>query len=216
MNTDKKLNLLIFGATRNTGYYVMQQALDTGHSVTAIIRNPEKFGFKHANLKVVKGDALQLNTFENEVAGKDAIISTLGSTSLRRPTYVCSQGVTNMMQAMKKVGLKRIICVSALGLEANPKMGTGTRVMVKILSWILKQPYADLNRMEAAVKASAINWTIMHPPRLMNNPATGNYRVSIGDNLADATEIGRPDLAHYIVGHVQDTETFQKTVEVAY
>ncbi len=218
MNTTQKLNLLVFGATRNTGYYFMQQALEAGHQVTAIIRNPDAFDYKHPNLKIVKGDALQLPTFASEVAGKDAIISSLGilEKDAFKPTSLCATAVKNMLEAMQQHGVKRIICVSASALDVNPEMSLFIRVASRFLQWLLKYSYGDLRLMEAELKNSAVNWSIIRPPRLKANPVTGKYRVSVGGHLKNGFSIGRPDVAHCMLQQINNAGSFQKTIEIAY
>jgi len=55
--------LIVFGATGGTGREVVKQALDRGHEVTIIVRNPMSFSIQHPRLKIVQGDVLQLSTF---------------------------------------------------------------------------------------------------------------------------------------------------------
>lgn len=218
MNTDRKLKLLLFGATRHTGWHFMQQALDAGHEVTAIIRNPDAFTFRHDNLKVVKGDALQLNTFEGEMHGKDAVVSSLGvnPSDFRKATVICSQGVGNMMAAMQRADVKRIICISAMALDTNPQMGFFISTASKILQRILQNSFGDLRIMEAELKASNLNWTIVRPPSLKDNLPIGKYRVAVGSHLLKPWSINRADLAHYLNSIVSEQSTFRKTVEIAY
>jgi putative NADH-flavin reductase len=216
MSNEPKLKLLLFGGTRHTGYHFMQQALEAGHEVTAIIRNPGAFDFKHSKLKVVKGDALQLNTFENEVAGKDAIISSLGITNFKEPMVACSQGAQNMLKAMQQTGVKRIMCVSAAALDTNPKMGLPVILVSKVLQRIFRNSYSDLEKMETALKSSTVNWTIVRAPRLTDKPLTGKCRSAIGDHLSWPGSISRADVAHWMLAHVQDINTYKKTVEVSY
>jgi putative NADH-flavin reductase len=216
MRTHPQLKLLLFGATRNTGYHFMKQALEAGHLVTVIIRTTSSFEFTHPNLKIVQGDALRLNTFENEVAGKDAVISSLGTNEFKEPTTLFSEGVGNMMAAMKKAGVKRIICVSAMALDTNPNTGIFLTLASKVIQRVLKHPYADLRIMEAEMKNSGLDWTIVRPPQLKDKPVTGKYRIATGEHLVRPFSISRADVAHYILGHLQDSATNQKTVEVAY
>jgi len=212
----QQLNILVFGATRNTGFYVMQQALDAGHKVTAIIRNPAAFQYTHSNLTIVKGDATQINTFEKEVPGKDAIISSLGAAGFSQPTTLCSTGVKNMLQTMRNTGVKRIICVSASAIELNSQMNFFIRNASKVLQRLFKYPYSDLKLMENMLGQSDTNWTVVRPPQLKSMPVTGKYRISVGGHLKSGYSIGRPDLAHYMLNHINSDGTFRKIVEIAY
>ena len=75
--------------------------------------------------------------------------------------------------------------------------------------------YADLLRMENAVKASDLDWTILRPPRLLNEPRTGHYHVAINGHLTRGVSIPRGDVADFIVTHLTDSATYFTTVELA-
>ncbi|MDP4240854.1 MAG: NAD(P)H-binding protein, partial [Bacteroidota bacterium] len=112
-------NIIVFGASGGTGLEVVEQALEAGHQVTAVLRNPEVFPIRHEQLKIIRGDVFNLPGYENAFFGKEIVISCLG-THKKEPTTVYSQGVTNIMQAMQKVGMDRIICLSSSGVEIAP------------------------------------------------------------------------------------------------
>lgn len=48
------MKITVLGATGQTGQYLVNQALQQGHTVTAIVRNPGKLAVHHDNLKVMK------------------------------------------------------------------------------------------------------------------------------------------------------------------
>src|SRR5882762_8360309 len=98
--------IIVFGATGGTGKLVAEQALQAGHQVTVVIRNPDKFTLRHHRLKIIKGDVFQPGTFENEIGGQDAVVSCLGIQK-REPTTVYSEGVGNLIEAMRKENVAR-------------------------------------------------------------------------------------------------------------
>ena len=55
----------------------MQQALAAGHSVTALVRSPEKMRVTDPHLRVVQGDATDQASVAMAFEGADAVISTL-------------------------------------------------------------------------------------------------------------------------------------------
>ena len=93
-------NIIVFGATGGTGKLVTQQALQAGHHVTVVVRNRNSFDVQHQNLEIIKGDVFQLSTFENAIQGQDVIVSCLG-VQKREPTTVYSEGVVNIVKAMR-------------------------------------------------------------------------------------------------------------------
>ncbi|MEA3222657.1 MAG: NAD(P)H-binding protein [Thermodesulfobacteriota bacterium] len=74
-----KMKIVLWGATGQTGREVLYQALDSGHEVKAVARNPGLIETEHANLSVVRGDALNPQSVQEAVAGGEVVISTLGS-----------------------------------------------------------------------------------------------------------------------------------------
>jgi len=208
--------ILIFGASGRTGLQLVEQALEAGHFVTAVVRSPEKFALGHKNLYVHKGDVLDLNSFNHVMKGHDVILSALGATSTA-PTTVFSEGVRNMIQAMNVSGLSRLVVLSALAVEINPIMPWWQRLFIRyILQPILKNMYADTLKMEYILKQSRLDWTIMRPPQLVDKKVSGQYRVEVGNHLSGANRISRADLAHYIIHHLFDERIYRTTVEMAY
>ena len=208
--------ILIFGASGRTGLQLVEQALEAGYFVTAVVRRPEKFTLGHKNLYVHKGDVLDLNSFNHVMKGHDVILSALGATSTA-PTTVFSEGVRNMIQAMNVSGLSRLVVLSALAVEINPIMPWWQRLFIRyILQPILKNMYADTLKMEYILKQSRLDWTIMRPPQLVDKKVSGQYRVEVGNHLSGANRISRADLAHYIIHHLFDERIYRTTVEMAY
>jgi uncharacterized protein YbjT (DUF2867 family) len=72
------MNLLVLGATGGTGRLVVEQALAAGHTVTALVRSPEKLSTSQPNLHVVTGSATDREYVARAMEGADAVISTLG------------------------------------------------------------------------------------------------------------------------------------------
>jgi putative NADH-flavin reductase len=85
--------ILVFGATVGTGKELVKLALDKGFEVSAVIRKPDGFDMKHKHLKIVKGDVMLPATFANEIHGKEAVISCLGTGSSTKQTTVYSKGI---------------------------------------------------------------------------------------------------------------------------
>jgi putative NADH-flavin reductase len=207
------MKLVVFGAQGGIGTHVVEQALTAGHEVTAVVRRPSAVTLRHERLDVIKGDVLEPATIRESVIEKDAVVSALGVRN-RAPTTVYSEGVANIMLAMRAAHVRRLICVSASGLEPGPLW---QRLFAKPLLWlILKNMYSDLARMETLVKASSLDWTILRPPGFTNGPRTGRYQTAVNQHLSRSLFISRADIADYIVNHLNDRSTYCGIVELAY
>jgi putative NADH-flavin reductase len=208
--------IIVFGATGGTGKLVVSQALQAGHKVTIIVRNPDAFDIQHQNLDILEGDVFQINSFEKAVVGQDVVVSCLG-TQQREPTTVYSDGTRNVSKAMQKAGIKRLICLSAGAVIVPPKSNFLMKFVIKnILQKVFKNLYSDMLVMEEMLKKSDLNCTVIRAPRLKNSKHTGQYRIAINEHLNRPSSISRADLADYIVTHLDDTQAYKSMVEVSY
>jgi putative NADH-flavin reductase len=209
-------NIIVFGASGGTGLEVVEQALEAGHHVTVLLRHPDKFSIRHEQLRVIQGDVLQPQTYENLFFGVDVVISCLGTRN-REPTTVYSVGMMNILTGMQKVDVTRIICLSAGAVVVPPNATFVMKFVIKyILQRLFKYSYADMLKMETVLKHSELNWTVIRPPRLLNGDKTGIYRTIINDYLPNMSSLKRADLAHYIIHHLDDEKTFKNRVEISY
>jgi uncharacterized protein len=69
------VNIIIYGASGMIGQRVTQEALNRGHKVTAIVRNPSRLTLTHSNLNIREGNILDPNDVARTVAGLDAVIN---------------------------------------------------------------------------------------------------------------------------------------------
>ena len=207
------MNLIVFGANGGIGRHVVAQGLTAGHTVTAVARRPESVTSQHPKLTVKRGDVLDAAGLAPLLAGQDAVVSALG-VHTRAPTVVYSQGVANILRAMQAAGARRMLCISATGLD--PGQWLQHYVARPVLWTILREMYTDLVRMEDTVKASPLDWTIIRPPQLTDKPRTGHYQIACNEHLPAAWSLSRADVADYIVRHLTDPGSYQSRVEIAY
>ncbi len=206
------MKLIVFGATGGTGRQVVAQALSAGHTVTAVARRPDILAIRHERLTVVGGDVLEPATLAQPLAGQDAVVSALGIRN-REPTTLYSAGLANIMHAMQLASVRRLICISAGGLDPGPGIA---RWLAKTILWrLLHDSYIDMTRMETEVKASDLDWTIVRAPMLTDKPRVGRYQIATNSHLSRGWSIPRADLADYIVTHLADPGSYRALVEIA-
>jgi uncharacterized protein YbjT (DUF2867 family) len=108
--------VLIVGATGGTGRQLVEQALERGHLVTALARDPSALRVEHPRLTVVRGDVLDYLAVEAAVRGQDAVLSALGHKRFFYPTRILSEGTRNLLRALETHGVRRFVCETALGI----------------------------------------------------------------------------------------------------
>ena len=209
------MRLTVFGATGGIGTQVVRQALDAGHEVVAVVRDPARLPVPaRPELRVTSADVMDPEAIGPAVEGADAVVSALGP---RRggPVTVCSDGVRSILQAMEKTGVRRIVVVSASGFFTEPDDALINRLIAKpLLQRILREGAADIRRMEQDVRASTAEWTLMRPPRLTNGASRGRYRTMIDRNIG--MSISRADVADAILNALGNPATVSHTVGIGY
>jgi putative NADH-flavin reductase len=145
------------------------------------------------------------------------VLSALGSPGGRQPTTVYSTGTANILGAMRSLGVRRFVGVSALPVTPRTEVGAVERFLLyPVLYRFFGEGYADMARMEEVLRHSDAEWTVVRPPRLTDGPATGRYRTAIGHHLPQARTISRADLAGAMLRLLDDPRAVRATVAVAY
>ena len=112
--TNGTKGIAVFGATGGTGRRLVDQALHAGYELTVLVRDRARIPITNERLHVVVGDFTHQQTVEAVVAGKDVVISALG-TNVKGPVSVCTDGARSIVAAMKSQGVRRLLVVSAHG-----------------------------------------------------------------------------------------------------
>ena len=221
------MKLTIFAATGGIGRLVLEQAIAAGHDVTAVVRNPSKVPGTQAN--VVTADLANADpvALEPAVRGADAVLSALGAASAA-DVGIAWRGTEAITQAMQAAGVRRIVVVSAapVGTVPSPARpeppthdpGEGfvmRNLATPIVKSLFRATYADLARMEDALRAGDLDWTVVRPPRLTDKPLTGTYRTAYGQNVRGGWFISRADVAHCMLRVLGQPETIGQTVGIA-
>ncbi len=194
-----RVRVLVIGATGGTGRQLVQQALDQGHQVTAFVRRPAKFQIEHANLRVVKGDVLDYPSVEAAMHGQSAVLCALGHKRFFYPNKIQSNGMRNILGAMKTCNVPRLICETALGI-GNSVGRLGLPHTFFILPLILPFYMWDKLRQEDLIIASDRDWIIVRPGVLTNAEGRGNYRhgPKVGNYFWPAP-VARADVADFML-----------------
>lgn len=209
------MNLLVFGATGGTGRQVVEQAIEQGYKVTAFVRNPAKLDIKHTNLKVVRGDAMDITSVEQAVQGQDAVVCVLGAGRKRTGT-IRSEGTQQIILAMEKASIRRFICQSTLGVgDSWENLNFFWKYIM--FGFLLRQVFADHERQESYVKQSDLDWTIVRPGAFVHGERTGNYRHGFpSTDKTSKLKISRADVADFILKQLTDDLYIHKTPGVSY
>lgn len=205
------MRIAVFGATGGTGREVVRQALDAGHEVTVMVRKAGiVFSEGNPHLHVVVGGLDRQDVVAQVVANQDAVISALG-TNDKGPVTVCTDGVRAILAAMNTEVVRRLVVVSAHGAAESRD-----RSLYVLAVWAaLKNKMRDKESMEALIRASDVDWTIVRPPALTNGPRTASYRTGTDLKIRIASRISRADLADFLIKEAVSTANVGETPKIA-
>jgi putative NADH-flavin reductase len=148
------------------------------------------------NVEMVAGDVLERDSLGDALAGCDAVVSGLGIGSSRAPTVVYSEGIANVLRAMAAASVARLSAISAAPVGPRDEQPfLERRLAMPILDRIFGATYADMRRMEVVLADSQVDWVSLRPPRLVDKPATGAYRIDVNQPLPRARSLRYADLA---------------------
>lgn len=210
------MKITVFGATGGSGIQLVRQGLDRGHEVTAVVRDPARLPAElRERADVVVADVMDPDAVTSAVVGRDAVLSAMGPRG-NGPTTVCSGGIRSILTAMERAGARRLLMVSAAGLESDAGDGLVTRYVLKpIVQRVFRHSYADLARAERLLRDSDTDWTIVRPARLTDAAAPGRYRTARDLSVRGGHTTTRADLADCMLTLIDDRTSVGHVVSVA-
>ena len=110
---------LVLGATGQTGKHFTALALQDGHRVRALVRNPGKLAVDSPNLEVRPGSITEVPDLDGLVDGVDAVVSLLGDAQLQKTRKINTAFVRELVPAMRRHGVTRFL-YQAGALSAPP------------------------------------------------------------------------------------------------
>jgi uncharacterized protein YbjT (DUF2867 family) len=165
------MKLAVFGATGLTGGLVVTQALEQGHEVVVLVRDPRRVSLQHPRLTVLAGNPTLLADVERCVESADVVLHCLGigGKGDGQPTTLISDSVNAALVAMAKHGVARIVCMSNVGAGGSGTWFANRIVIPLFLRWLLPI-IEDKDRMEAALRASSVEWVSVRLPNIVEGP----------------------------------------------
>jgi uncharacterized protein YbjT (DUF2867 family) len=199
------MKLAVFGATGLTGGLVVRNALAHGHEVVAMVRDPRRMALEHPNLVVIGGSPTLGADVERCVQGADAVIHCLGigGQGDGQATTLISDSVKVVLAAMQRHGVARIVCMSNVGAGGSGTWFANRLVIPLFLRWLLPI-IEDKNRMEAALRASSVEWVSVRLPNIAKGPAKP-LRVSL-DGRGLGLSITAESAARFLLAQVSSDE----------
>ncbi len=202
------MKILILGATGATGQLIVQEATASGHYVVALVRAKASSNLPGA--EVIEGDVRDEATLARALNGCDAVVSALGTGMGLREVDLLTVATRALVAAMTRAGVRRLICISALGV--GDSRHHGGFVFNRIFQPLLLGPaYKDKDRQEAAIRASSLDWVVIRPAMLTNGAARGRIRATTDLAGVDGGKIARADVAQFVLEQLTTDTWLRRT-----
>lgn len=204
------MKIIVFGATGGVGKHVVKQALEKGIEVTAFVRSPSKIEIVHEHLHIIQGDAFNKEDVKAAIAKHDAVISCLGSNQGLKKSTELEEMTKNIVDGMLAHNIKRIIYTASAGIDKEIPGISGKMVMK-----MLENPLRDHRNAVDYIKTNGLNYTIVRPMGLTNDPFTGKYRETKEEIPENGKTIPRADVAHFILKTLSDEQYEYSSIAIA-
>ena len=207
------MNVVVFGAAGRIGRHVVKRALGHGHAVR-VFTHRSTLEVRHERLTTVAGDVLDSDAVGSAVRGCDAVAFALSQGSAAG-AGVHEAGIANVIHAMASNDVARLAAVSAAGTFArgDRHLSLAYRALV---ATTMRLVYDDLEAMEMRITASGLDWAIVRPVGLTDEPASGHYRISLdGCLLPKPKRISREDVAALVVKALETDTYVRRAVVIA-
>ncbi|PHN02264.1 NAD(P)-dependent oxidoreductase [Flavilitoribacter nigricans] len=169
------MKITLIGGTGRTGREILQQALERGHEVRLIARQPDMLGIEHERLQVWTGMPNDPEVLQPALCCSDAVLSALNVSRtsdwpwapLRSPKDLISDSIDKITRMMAVENVRRIITISAWGVNES------SEEIPAWFAWFIRNsnirfPYRDHARHENILRATDLDWTILRPSGLTN------------------------------------------------
>uniref|UniRef100_A0A182YBC7 Conserved oligomeric Golgi complex subunit 1 n=1 Tax=Anopheles stephensi TaxID=30069 RepID=A0A182YBC7_ANOST len=181
--------IVFFGGTGMTGQCAVRYALKKGLTVRLLVRNeatvPEDF---KAKVELVKGDVTNVEDVKKAVAGQELVCVVLGTRNDLKPTTAMSDGMTNIITAMKEASLKRFsVCLSSF-LFMEPEKVPAIFVNIN----------GEHRRMLEAVKGCGLEYRAVLPPHIADEPQA-KFDTAYDKSPGQSRSISKLDLGQFLV-----------------
>jgi len=213
------MKIALFGANGHLGRVILQEALQRGHDVVAVVRDPARLSLDDPKLTVVAGNAGDSASFDGAIAGADVAVASLSG---RRDADAASvpRYARVLLDALPRAGVARLVWVGGAGsLEVAP----GVRVIDDPNFPAVWKPeaLAQADALQVFRESDgAVDWTYVSPAALIEpGERSGRYRIGGDQLLVDAEGVSRITIADYavaVVDRIEKDDARRTRITVAY
>lgn len=201
---DPSVRLTILGATGRIGRHALDRALEAGHEVTVLVRDPTRLGQAAERVRVVTGTLDDPQAVDRAVVDADAVISAIGPDG-NAPAQVdrLRDGMRNVIAAMERHGVRRIVNLSGAGISApGERKPFLDRLLTRIVRRFARHVVAAKQAEYDELARSDLEWVAVRPAVVTDGPSSGAI-VAGPDELRPGARATRTDVGRLLVAEAE-------------
>ncbi|KOG85544.1 NAD(P)-dependent oxidoreductase [Streptomyces varsoviensis] len=207
--------IALFGANGTIGSRVLREALNRGHQVTAVVRDPAKITDTHERLTVATGDVLDPASVADVAAGQDVVISAVGGGDGPGHLATIEPAAKALVAGVRTLGdaAPRLITVGGAGSLRTPD-GKQVWDAEGLPEFLLQIMHAHGDALDFYRTVEDVRWTNVSPAATIEpGERTGTYRTALDDLVVDESGNSRISAEDYAVALIDEVEKPQHTGE---
>lgn len=233
MKDMRKMTTLVVGASGATGRLLVEQLLNRGQNVRAIVRSPDKLPEiikNHDNLSVIRASVLELSDAEmaRQVNGCVAVVSCLGHNMswkgiYGQPRWLVTDATRRLCNAIKSNGSEKptkFVLMNTAGnsnRDLHEPVSFGQRGIIWLLRLLLpphvdNENAADYLRTNIGKNDGTIEWVAVRPDSLINENKVTEYELHPSPTRSAIFDTGltsRINVGHFMADLITDDDTWK-------
>ena len=213
------MKITVLGATGNAGSRVVAEALSRDHEVTAVVRNSATTNYLPTGIKILTGDASNVEDVTKVSAGQDVVISAIRSASGHESEIIST--TRSMMDGLAQTGV-RLLVVGGTATLTVP--GTDGKTVIEDSNYLPVSARhigkASAEQYDVCLAETRVDWAYLSPAaQFAPGERTGNFRLGTDELLVDAegiSKISMEDLAVVLLDEAERPKHHRTRFTAAY
>ena len=213
------MKITVLGATGNAGSRVVTEALSRGHKVTAVVRNSTVTNNLPTGIKILTGDASNVEDVTKVSAGQDVVISAIRPAPGHESDIIPT--TRSLMDGLAQTGVRLLVVGGAATLTVP---GTDGKTVIEDSNYLPVSARhigkASADQFKVCLAETRVDWAYLSPAaQFAPGERTGNFRLGTDELLVDAegiSKISMEDLAVVLLDEAERPKHHRTRFTAAY
>jgi putative NADH-flavin reductase len=205
------MKITIFGSTGFVGKVLIRKAIASGYQVKTLARNPKKLEEIKDKIEIIEGSVFESSSVEAAIEGVEVVLSTIGPPQRKScDPYQYENAMKDIVRIMDRKGIKRYIHIGGAAHQGGEdEVWNFNRKFLRLFLNLFGKQILVAKHLEWEVlKSSDLDWTLIRPPRIANEPPSGS--ISVDEKSLRNLMVSVDDLTDFILLQITSKEWIRK------